>query len=62
MPHWTCDNCHQQLEQYHRERRPQGMFWRISDPKADEAHRVLNNPKSSAKAIYNAQEYLERAK
>lgn len=28
MPQWTCPNCDRKYEQYYREQKPTGMFWR----------------------------------
>lgn len=61
MSNFNCPNCNQTLQEYYREARPRGRFWRVVDNRADEAWRVINNPKSSNKAIYAAKEYLESA-
>ena len=62
MAKFKCPNCSQTLQQYYREQAPRGLFWRVVDTQADEAWRVIQNPKSSNKAIQAAKDYLERTR
>jgi hypothetical protein len=59
---FKCPNCSQTLQQYYREQAPKGLFWRVVDSRADEAWRILNDTRSSNKAIQAARDYLENAR